>query len=422
MLDTLKAILIAFWELFQEMAPYLMLGFLLAGILHVFFPKGKVSKYLGKANLRSVINAALVGVPLPLCSCGVIPTGISFHKNGASKGAAVSFLISTPQTGVDSVLATYSLMGLPFAIIRPIAAFITGIVGGVFTNQLDVDGQQAEIQQAQPEESPFTQMTFSQKLTAMLRYAFVDFLQDIAKWLLIGLAIAALITVLIPDTVFEQYLSNAYLNMVLILIASIPMYVCATGSIPIATVLMLKGISPGAAFVFLMAGPATNAGTMTVIGQSMGRKALMTYLASIIGGALVFGVLINEFLPASWFTTAAEVVHNHHILPLWLEVSSSWILMALLIYGVLSPYLKRFFLKSNEKQYQMEQTYYVNGMTCNHCKASVEKNLQKLDGIKSVQVDLVGKIVSIDAEGVTDQQVADLVNDLGFEFMGKANA
>jgi len=422
MLATVEAIFIAFWELFQEMAPYLMLGFLLAGVLHVFFPKGKVSQYLGKANLRSVVNAALVGVPLPLCSCGVIPTGISFHKNGASKGAAVSFLISTPQTGVDSILATYSLMGLPFAIIRPIAAFITGIVGGAFTNQIDHNEQSDAVQPSATEESLFKQMSFAQKLTAMLRYAFVDFLQDIAKWLLIGLAIAALITVLIPDTVFEQYLSNSYLNMVLILIASVPMYVCATGSIPIATVLLLKGISPGAAFVFLMAGPATNAGTMTVIGQSMGRKALMTYLVSIIGGALLFGILINEFLPASWFTMAAEVVHNHHILPLWLEVSSSWILMALLIYGVASPYITKFFPKSNTKQYQMEHKYQVNGMTCNHCKASVEKNLQKLDGIKSVQVDLASKIVSVDAEGVTDQQVADLVNDLGFEFIGKAKA
>ncbi|MDR9488660.1 permease, partial [Salibacter sp.] len=134
-LDFLKSLVVAFWELFSEMSPYLVLGFLLAGILHVYFPKDKVNKYLGKRNLKSVINAALVGVPLPLCSCGVIPTGVSFHKNGASKGASVSFLISTPQTGVDSILATYSLMGLPFAVIRPIVALITGITGGLFTNK-----------------------------------------------------------------------------------------------------------------------------------------------------------------------------------------------------------------------------------------------------------------------------------------------
>ena len=245
-------LLTAFWDLFMEMAPYLVLGFLLAGVLHVFFPKHKVHKYLGGKNLKSVINASLVGIPLPLCSCGVIPTGVSFHKNGASKGASVSFLISTPQTGVDSILATYSLMGLPFAVIRPIVALITGIIGGVATNAVD--------------ESPVTEAPQSavneikgNKFIAMLRYAFVDFLADIAKWLVIGLAIAAVITVMVPDSFFESYLSNPYLNMLLVLAASVPMYVCATGSIPVAMALLVKGISPGAAFVFLMAGPATNA-------------------------------------------------------------------------------------------------------------------------------------------------------------------
>jgi uncharacterized membrane protein YraQ (UPF0718 family)/copper chaperone CopZ len=361
-----------------------------------------------------------VGVPLPLCSCGVIPTGVSFHKNGASKGAAVSFLISTPQTGVDSILVTYSLMGLPFAIIRPIAAFITGIVGGAFTNQVDEKVEVVDTVSNQTSNDELTRLSFGEKIIKMLRYAFIDFLQDIAKWLLIGLAIAALITVLIPDSLFEQYLSNPYLNMILILVASVPMYVCATGSIPIATALMLKGISPGAAFVFLMAGPATNAGTITVIGQSLGRKALITYLASIIGGALVFGVIINEFLPTVWFTGMLDVVHHHHFLPAWLELGSSWILLALLIYGVISPYLNRMIQKSNKKQVEMELKYHVNGMTCNHCKASVENNLQKIEGVKSVEVDLVSKTVSVDAEGVIDSKVEHTINELGFEFGGKA--
>jgi copper chaperone CopZ len=169
-----------------------------------------------------------------------------------------------------------------------------------------------------------------------------------------------------------------------------------------------------------MAGPATNAGTITVIGQSLGRKALITYLASIIGGALVFGVIINEFLPTVWFTGMLDVVHHHHFLPAWLELGSSWILLALLIYGVISPYLNRMIQKSNKKQVEMELKYHVNGMTCNHCKASVENNLQKIEGVKSVEVDLVSKTVSVDAEGVIDSKVEHTINELGFEFGGKA--
>ena len=136
-MEFLSKYFIALVDLFNQMAPYLLIGFFLAGVLHVYLPKDKISKYLGKDNIVSVINAALIGIPLPLCSCGVIPTGISFYKNGASKGSSVSFLISTPQTGVDSILVTYSLLGLPYAIIRPIAALITGIFGGGITNALN---------------------------------------------------------------------------------------------------------------------------------------------------------------------------------------------------------------------------------------------------------------------------------------------
>lgn len=411
-MQVLVDIILAFWELFKEMAPYLLLGFLLAGILHVYFPQDKVTKFLGKNNLRSVINAALIGVPLPLCSCGVIPTGVSFHKNGASKGASVSFLISTPQTGVDSILVTYSLMGLPFAIIRPIAALITGIVGGAFTNKIDPEPEHIAPPQKTVNQTP------KNKFITMLRYAFIDFLQDIAKWLLVGLGIAALITVLIPDSLFENYLSNPYLNMGLILLASVPMYVCATGSIPIATALMLKGISPGAAFVFLMAGPATNAGTITVIGQSLGKKALVAYVASITIGALIFGILINEFLPAEWFTGMILKHVHSHVLPEWLTISSSWILLALLINGTIIKYIPK---KQTETLNfdGMKKTFTVDGMTCNHCKASVEKNLSALEGINHVEVDLVHKKVFVDGDNVDANTIQKTVDDLGYKYLGQ---
>lgn len=409
-------LLIAFWDLFEEMAPYLVLGFLLAGVLHVFFPKHKVHKYLGGKNLKSVINASIVGIPLPLCSCGVIPTGVSFHKNGASKGASVSFLISTPQTGVDSVLATYSLMGLPFAVIRPIVALITGIVGGAATNAVD--------------DSPVTNAPEStsdkikgNKIVAMLRYAFVDFLADIAKWLVIGLAIAAVITVMVPDSFFASYLSNPYLNMLLVLAASVPMYVCATGSIPVAMALLVKGISPGAAFVFLMAGPATNAGTLTVITQSLGKKALAAYLTTIILGAFAAGVIINEFLPSAWFAPGEITKHVHHLLPSWLELASSLFLAVMIAFVLVRPLLKKFgILSSNQSKNEnnkMEHKIKVDGMTCNHCKASVENHLTKIGGVKSVVADLDSHIVTLNAQSLNESDVEKTITELGYSYKGK---
>lgn len=401
------------------MSPYLLLGFLLAGVLHVYFPKHKVNKYLGKKNIKSVINAALLGVPLPLCSCGVIPTGVSFHKNGASKGASVSFLISTPQTGVDSILITYSLMGLPFAIVRPIVAFITGIIGGAVTNKVD-----HEVEPPVPSINVASRKN-DNKFQRMLHYAFVEFLADIAKWLAIGLVIAALITALIPESFFNQYLSNEYINMVVILAASIPMYVCATGSVPIAAALMLKGISPGAAFVFLMAGPATNAGTITVIGKSLGKKALITYLASIIIGAFLSGIIINEFLPASWFTLGLDMIHgaHSHVVPLWLQYASSILLGGLMINVFIQHFRNKYkpVQKHTINQQDMSTvTVKIDGMTCNHCKASVEKNLSQLEGITNVAVNLEQKTAVISGE--TDlQKVEATVNDLGYHYEGKVS-
>ena len=409
---------IEFVDLFNEMSPYLLLGFLLAGVLHVYFPKDRVNKYLGKQNLKSVLNAAILGIPLPLCSCGVIPTGVSFHKNGASKGAAVSFLISTPQTGVDSILVTYSLMGLPFAIIRPIVAFITGIVGGYAANVVDKEEEPEPIPSIQTE-----QLSRGNKFKQMLRYAFVDFLADIAKWLSIGLIIAAIITVIIPDGFFNQQMSNEYINMLIVLAASIPMYVCATGSVPIAAALMLKGISPGAAFVFLMAGPATNAGTTTVIGQSLGKKSLIAYMLSIMVGAILSGIAINAFLPQEWFLLMPGMgehgEHSSHLIPNWLKYASSLVLGALII-NVFIKQLNNKFKKTAMSASSEGTVYNIDGMTCNHCKASVEKNLAKVQGVESVEVNLEKHEATVKGKAINDQQIEAMVEDLGYQFKGKA--
>ena len=293
-------------HLINEMSPYLLLGFLLAGLMHAFIPGQYYSKYLSKPSFKSVINAALFGIPLPLCSCGVIPTAMSLRKEGASKGAVASFLIATPQTGVDSILATYSLMGWPFAIMRPIAALATALLGGAMVNtvrseQLGVRSNSCCEKEGHDhccshegeehdhcgccEETP-AHATFMQKIVIALKYAFVEMMQDIGKWLVIGLVIAGLITVLVPDSVFTYFEGNTLASMVLVLLIAIPMYLCATGSIPIAVALMLKGLTPGAGLVLLMAGPACNMASILVIRKVLGAKTQMLYLVSIILGCL----------------------------------------------------------------------------------------------------------------------------------------
>jgi hypothetical protein len=242
---------------------------------------------------------------------------MSLRKQGASKGATVSFLIATPETGVDSIAATYSLMGLPFALTRPIVAFLTSLFAGVLVNKGDDNSSQPNSQpstlNSQPEESccchhhheegegtSNSQFSTLNKLKEALRYGFIDMMGDIGKWLVIGLIVAGLITVFVPNEFFAVFKDNTLLSMLLVLAIAIPMYICATGSIPIAVALIMKGLTPGAALVLLMAGPACNVASMLVIGKRLGRKTLALYLFAIITGAVVAGNII-DLMPRKWF-------------------------------------------------------------------------------------------------------------------------
>ena len=360
-------------HLINQMSPYLLLGFLLAGIMHAFIPKRYFTRYLSKPDLRSVVNAALLGIPLPLCSCGVLPTAMSLRKEGASKGAATSFLIATPQTGVDSIIATFSLMGLPFAVIRPIVALVTALFGGTLVNVIDKEkpekAEEAEHccchhEEEEAEhccchheeeeaghccchheeeeaghccchhEADAKQTTFFGKCLVALRYAFVDMIADIGKWLVLGLVIAALITVLVPDTFFAVFADNTWLSILLVLAISIPMYICATGSIPIAVALMLKGLTPGAALVLLMAGPAANFASILVIRKQMGLRTLMAYLAAIVGGAIGGALVIDYLLPRAWFTDHLVQMSAHCVEGAsWFQWTCTAVLLLLLGYA-----------------------------------------------------------------------------------------
>lgn len=394
-------------DLLNEMTPYLLLGFLIAGILHEFVPRRIYADKLSGNNFSSVLWAALFGVPLPLCSCGVIPTATSLYREGASKGATVSFLISTPQTGVDSILATASVIGIPFAIIRPVVAFITAMAGGVITNRI-CKSENNVVQTAMQQK---TDRSFTQKIIGALRYGFIDMIQDIGKWIVIGLVVAAVITVALPDNFFVSFNNYPLLNMFMILVVSIPMYLCATGSIPIAAALMLKGLSPGAALVLLMAGPATNMATMLVINKVLGRKTLVTYLATIMTGAIGFGLFIDYALPAEWFS---NISHSHiggccDIITPWWQTMSSIVFGVLLVIGFALKF------KKNKKEIITEHKFRIKGMMCNHCKANVEKALAGIDGVNAIRVELAEGIAYIDGENIDPQKVISTINGIGYE-------
>lgn len=407
----------------SEMAPYLILGFFFAGLLHLLFPKKRVRKYMGQNSFKSIFNASLFGVPLPLCSCGVIPTGISFYKHGASKASTVSFLISTPQTGIDSIFVTYSLLGLPMAIIRPIVAFTTGLFGGMVTKKIDPEKTESISDNAAiDDELP---SGFFPKVKEMFRYSFLEFLQDISNWLVVGLLIAALISVIVPDDFFADKIPNDFLGMLAILIVSIPVYICATASVPVAAVLMLKGLSPGAALVLLMAGPATNAATITMIGKVLGRKSLIGYMGAIITGALLAGIVIDYILPGSWFVISehfSHMGHEHEMLPLWLKTTSGIILTLMIINGYLQKYLKSRKMSTNEIASDSFsesdiKTIKVGGMTCNHCKANVENSVKSAEGVENVEVDLTTGKVNITGTSIDLEKIKSGIESIGYKIL-----
>ncbi|MBO4483339.1 MAG: SO_0444 family Cu/Zn efflux transporter [Prevotella sp.] len=427
-------------HLINEMSPFLLLGFLLAGLMHAFIPGQIYSRYLAKPTFSSVLYAALFGIPLPLCSCGVIPTAMSLRREGASKGAVASFLIATPQTGVDSIIATYSLMGLPFAIIRPFIAFLTALFGGQMVNA--VEPSQA-ISEGRMSDSISNQEGivkagcscghehehnhehhhhgFIEKLRSALSYAFLEMMEDIGKWLMIGLIVAGLITVFVPDSFFEIFKDNSLASMLLVLCFSIPMYLCATGSIPIAVALMLKGLTPGAALVLLMAGPACNMASILVINKVMGRKTLITYLASIIIGAVGFGLAIDHLLPREWFiptiAPSADCCHEETSLFSW---TCTGVLVLLLINAAWHHYHGGHThchchdtetCDSPTKTYNMEIT--IKGMNCNHCRANAEKAILACNGVTSASVDLASGKAQIDGNADINE-IRSAIEAIGF--------
>ena len=395
-----------------EMAPYLLLGFLVAGVLHEFVPEDVFRRFIGKENFRSVLWATLIGIPLPLCSCGVIPTGVSLRKNGASRGATVAFMVATPQVGVDSIIATYSLMGLPFAICRPLVALCTALAGGAVTAHFGKD----EIDVCLIPQPPL-QMRGGvwRRLLNMCRYAFIEMIQNIGKWLMIGLAIGALITVFIPDNFFASLHLPSIVTMLIVLLVAVPMYTCSMGSIPIAAALLAKGLSAGTALVLLVAGPAASIASFMVIGKALGKRQLYFYSGTIIIGSLIGGLIVDA-LPIDFAThVSPHLIHGCHSgesVPTLFQI----ICTALFTLFFIIAFTMKLFHKESTLQ-EGQALYHVDGMHCTHCQASIEKALRATEGVEAVEVNLKKGTVLVTGSA-TPETIAQAVTNAGFTFRG----
>lgn len=341
-----------FWGVLLEMAPYLLLGFVAAGILSVLISPETVQRHLGGRGLLPVLKAALFGIPLPLCSCSVIPVTVSLRKHGASKGAATSFLLSTPQTGVDSILVTLGMLGPIFAIVRPVVALITGLIGGGLVDAIEHHDDAADV-------APCTDDCCNGSgrgwFTRMWRHAFVTLPRDVARPLILGALVAALIGAFVPENFFSTHTRSEFVQMLIMLAVGVPLYVCATASVPIAAALIVKGVSPGAALVFLIAGAATNAAGIATIWTFMGRRATVIYLATVGGMALASGAVIN-LITSKMNLTNKELLECGWHMPPVIKLVCAIVLTVILVAALLEPWL----------QHKTPQSCCGHGDGCEH--------------------------------------------------------
>jgi len=386
------------WQILGSLAPWLFVGMAVTGVLHAILPPNFLRKHL--RGRGSVLKSVTLGVPMPLCSCGVIPAGIGLKKDGASDGAALGFLISTPQTGVDSILVSATFLGWPFAFFKVVSAFVTGWVGGVIANRVSEAAQEEE----------FASDLKSRTWRDGFEHA-IQVLRSIWKWLVFGVVASAVITLYIPQEGITQ-VSNAspLLTCLAVLILSTPLYVCATASVPIAAALVSQGMPMSAALVFLMAGPATNVATIGAIYRAFGRKQLTVYLGTIILGSLGFGLTFDSVISQ---TGMAHIPHEHALS--WWAHGSAGVLFLFFLWFGLEDF--RGWIKSRSKTSPATVPtieFSVSGMSCGGCVKKIERAFEGQDQVDSVTVSLDpgqaiihGSIKSEDARA--------MIEELGFQ-------
>jgi hypothetical protein len=346
------------WSVLVALSPSLLIGLLLAGALHVFLPRGLIRRRLSGSRARSVLEAVALGVPMPLCSCGVVPAALGLRRQGASRGAATGFLISTPQTGVDSVAVSASFLGWPFALFKVGAAVVTGVIGGLLVNAAEPRGEAAAAPVMPVEDAPR-----GNRAVELVRFALFDLLASFDLWLIFGVAISAAIAVAIPvgylnDVSWVQGIGG----MLLVLAVALPMYVCSTASVPIAASLIAAGMPAGSALVFLMAGPATNAATIGAVWRNLGTRVLAIYLAVVAVFSIGFG-LVFDFVLGGAADAAPVHVHEH---------GTDWLgtLGALLVAGLLLFLFGRRLAPRFRKTPEDVPVQPAASTCCRHCSES----------------------------------------------------
>lgn len=419
MADYMKMFPLEVWTVLTEMAPYLLFGFFVAGLMTLLVPPEMVETHLGGRRLWPVLKAAAFGVPLPLCSCGVIPVAASLRRHGAGRGATTAFLLSTPQTGVDSILVTWGLLGPIFAILRPIAALVLGVAGGALVSWLVPEKEDGPTAPAGPpprcEGECCSVAAKGNKFVRAMRYGFFSLPADIGKALVIGVLVAALIATVVPKDFFGPYLGKGLLPMFVMMAVGIPIYVCATASVPMAAAFVAAGISPGAALVFLMTGPASNAASIATIWKTMGGRTAIIYLATVAIGSLAFGLVVDAFISAENMPIVLAPGHQHESLfMLLLNTSSAIVLVLLLGYALLAPYFRKPHVHP-ERAGETMVALGVEGMMCEHCIETVRCALMTVPGVEQTDISLKrGNAVAVGVD-ITPDALRAAVENVGYE-------
>ncbi len=415
------------WSVAGQMAPYLLFGFFAAGLLSAFVSPEWLERHLGGPGFLPVFKSVMLGVPLPLCSCGVIAVTASLRQHGASRAAATGFLIATPQTGVDSIAATWGMLGPVLGIFRPVVALLSGLLGGLLVSLFGEPETTGDANSAHSKPSPAGACCgmedkpgegFWARTRHVFHYGFVTLPRDIARPLVVGMILAGMISALVPTDALAPYIGGGILAMLAMIAIGIPLYVCATASIPLAVGFIHMGASPGAALAFLIAGPATNAATIATVWKTMGRRTTILYVLSVAISALVAGLAYDALVSIMGHSGFTMATHNHHEHEMGGANSVfTVLLLAVVLYSVLETRILGWVRGLRPAPVVVDLphvTLSVKGMTCSHCAARVRRELEQAAGTDNVDVDLARGSATIIGTGLDGEALRKVVAGLGY--------
>lgn len=406
----MQAYVLEVWQILLELSASLLFGLTLAGLMRHYLPHNLIRGHLSQPNFTSVSRASVIGVPMTLCSCGVIPTAMGLRDQGASKGATTAFMISTPQVGADSIMVSASMLGWPFAIFKVFAAFFSGLAGGMLVNRFTTHeaASQSESEQGIQIDS------HGQRIIKAVDYAVFDLLGSIDLWLIGGILAAAAVTFALPADYFQGLSwTQGLAGMLLVLLISLPLYVCTTASVPIAASLVAAGMPAGTALVFLMAGPATNVATIGAVFRTLGLRVLLIYLGTVIVASISLGMGFDFVLGE---VAAAEHAHHDHEHHTWWQLAAALLLIGLLVMLSGRRLMARYQAIGAANPAQgADMKLKVEGMTCPHCVASVKNSLENVEGVEEASPELSSGWVYIKGDKLDREALAESIHKAGYK-------